>query len=110
LHEGRPELIEHLAQMLTARRRSTVAVLGDVVTRQEIGDAVGFEEVAEPVANGDLGDLRDPAKSPWRGLYRHAASVARGLLGRGGRGGRIDLRRVLAKPGLTGQRMGGVAG
>ena len=44
--------------------------------RQQVGELVGLEEVAEPVADRDLGDLRDAAEAPLGGL-RHSLSVAR---------------------------------
>jgi hypothetical protein len=62
LDEGRAELVEHLPQVLTALRDG--AVLRDehlLTQRQQVGQAVGLEEVAEAVANRDLRDLRDPA-------------------------------------------------
>ena len=65
LHERRPELVEHLAQVLAARGRGG-ALLGRHVgepilrgaPRQQVAQLVRLEEVAEAVAHHDLRDLR----------------------------------------------------
>ena len=71
LDERRAELVEHLPQMLAALRREPVSVLAPAAPRH---DAMGLEEVAEPVPGGDLEDLREPAEVP-RGCFRHCAQV-----------------------------------
>ena len=64
LHERRPELVEHLAQVLAARGRRAVLGrdVGEAVlrraARQEVAELVRLEEVAEAVAHHDLRDLR----------------------------------------------------
>src|SRR4051794_55910 len=67
LDERRPELVEHLAQVLAARgargaflqhvRRALRLVTGD-----QVGETVRLEEVAETVPDGDLCDLREAAE------------------------------------------------
>src|SRR5205807_1535291 len=51
LDEGRPQLVEHLAQMTASRRPLAVLVV-----------PAAFERVAEAVANRDLRDLAQPAE------------------------------------------------
>ena len=63
LDEGRAELVEELAEVLAALRRRAVDEHFAVATaRQEVGQLVALEEVAEAVPDGDLGDLRQPAE------------------------------------------------
>jgi hypothetical protein len=45
--------------------------------RQQVGQLVGLEEVAEPVPDRDLRDLRQPAEVPLLRRLRHALSFAR---------------------------------
>ena len=45
--------------------------------RQEVGQLVGLEEVAEPVPDRDLRDLRDPAEIARLGSRRNELSFAR---------------------------------
>ena len=74
LDEGRPELVEQLAQVLAALRgRSLRRELRP--PRQQVGQAVGLEEVAEPVPDGHLRNLGEAPEVP-RGGTRHAFSVA----------------------------------
>ena len=79
LDERRPELVEHLAEVLAARgRRGRVRIElhRGPRPRQQVGQLVGLEEVAEAVANCDLRDLREAAEIPLLGRLRHALSVA----------------------------------
>ena len=63
LDEGRAELVEELAQVLPALRRCAVGDPRAVpATREEVGQLVALEEVAEAVPDGDLGDLSQPAE------------------------------------------------
>src|SRR4051812_42811395 len=78
LDEGRPELVEHLAQVPAAFRRVRRRGVELGVARQQVGQAVGLEEVAEAVPDRDLGDLGDPAQIPPAGRARHVVSVPRG--------------------------------
>ena len=57
LHERRPELLQHLAQMLSARGRCHRVDVGDPPSGNEVGELVRLEEVAEAVAHHDLRDL-----------------------------------------------------
>ena len=74
LDEGRAELVEHLAQVLAALRRLAVDLLPRPAAREEIGQPVGVEPVAEAVPDGDLGDLRQAAEVA-RGRLSHRFSV-----------------------------------
>ena len=73
LHERRPELVEHLSQVLAAGRRGSVlgGHAGEAVfrraTRQEVAQLVRLEEVAEAVAHHDLRDLRQAADAAGAG-------------------------------------------
>src|SRR5439155_10863362 len=64
LDERRPELVEHLAQVLTALRRLPVEVDARTASRKQVGQPVGVEPVAEPVSDRDLRDLRQAAEIP----------------------------------------------
>jgi len=57
LDEGRPELVEHLAQVLPALRGLPVQLEPRAAAREEVGQAVRVEPVAEAVADSDLSDL-----------------------------------------------------
>ena len=76
LHERRPELVEHLSQMLAAGRRGSVlgCHAGEAVfrraARQEVAQLVRLEEVAEAVAHHDLRDLRQAADAAGRAHVR----------------------------------------
>src|SRR5919109_32360 len=75
LDECRAELVEEFAEVTSALRRcfaDDLAVLAD-----EVGQPVAVEEVAEAVAEGDLGDLGDAPQASRRRLS-HGVSVARG--------------------------------
>ena len=63
LDEGRPELVEHLAQMPTALRadRGIGARLDPRRPGKEVGQLVPLEEIAEAVPDGDLRNLRETA-------------------------------------------------
>ena len=58
LDEGRAKLVEHLAQMLAALRRLPVDLDPGAASREEVGQPVSLEPVAEAVPHGDLSDLR----------------------------------------------------
>ena len=78
LDEGRAELVEHLAEVLPALGALAVARRRPAAPREEICQPVALEEVAEPVLDGDLGDLRDPAQvARRRSPSGHGLSVAR---------------------------------
>src|SRR4051812_49246792 len=77
LHERRAELVEHLAEMLSALRRLAVDLEARSAAREEVGQPVGVEPVAEAVADGDLRDLRETPEVP-RGGLGHGLSVAPG--------------------------------
>src|SRR5207253_1896705 len=62
LDEGRAELVEHLAEMLTALRRLAGVLDAVPAPREEIGQPVSLEPVAEAVPDGDLSDLRQAAE------------------------------------------------
>ena len=63
LDEGRTELVEELAQVLAAlRRRALDEPRAVPAAREEVGQLVALEEVAEAVPDGDLGDLSQPAE------------------------------------------------
>ena len=74
LDEGRAELVEELAEVLAALPTalpSTIAVAVPAA-RDQVGQLVALEEVAEAVPDGDLGDLRQPAEVPrLRRCLRH---------------------------------------
>ena len=74
LDEGRAELVEELAKVLAAFRRGALEELGPVpAARDQVGQLVALEEVAEAVPDGDLGDLRQPAEVPsLRRCLRHS--------------------------------------
>ena len=86
LDERRAELVEQLAQVLAAlgARAFEDARAGEP-RRQEVGQAVGLEEIAEAVLDGDLCDLRDPSEIAGRGARGHRISLPRrpGLARRG---------------------------
>src|SRR5207248_840834 len=102
-------LVQHLAQVLAALRRSLLVEFSAPVEREEVGQAVRLEEVAEAVAYRDLRDLGDAADVARRSLLwlrlSHAANVicapadpfpgrlrAAGAGARAGRGGAPTLR------------------
>ena len=53
LDEGRPELVEHLAQVPAARR----------ALDRRVGRLVALDRIAEAVPDGDLGDLAQTAQT-----------------------------------------------
>ena len=74
LDEGRAELVEQLAEVLAALRRRAVDDPRAVpsTSREEVGQPVALEEVAEAVPDGDLGDLGQPAEvTRLRGRFSH---------------------------------------
>ena len=77
LHERRPELVEHLAQMPPAlgRRRLGFERCRRPWPRQQVGQLVGLEPVAEAVPDRHLCDLGHAAEAALRRL-RHTLSVA----------------------------------
>ena len=79
LDERRPELVEHLAQVLAALGRCRLRLERHGCPRpgQEVGQLVRLEPVAEAVPYGDLGDLRHAPEVALLGGLRHAISVAR---------------------------------
>ncbi len=74
LDERRAELVEQLAQADAAC--GTFLRLGrrPVPPREQVGQLVAFEEVAEAVPDRDLRDLREPAEVP-AGRLRHRRQV-----------------------------------
>ncbi len=64
LHERRPELLQHLPQVLAARRRRHRIDVPRPPSRNEVGQPVRLEEVAEAVAHHDLRDLGQAAERP----------------------------------------------
>ena len=62
LDEGRAQLVEELAEALAALRGCSLEDLPVSAPREEVGQLVALEEVAEAVPDGDLGDLRQPAE------------------------------------------------
>ena len=80
LHERRPQLVEHLTQVLAAGGRCTLLGrhVGEAVFRraagQEIAELVRLEEVAEAVAHHDLRNLRQAPDAAGRA---HRAVSAR---------------------------------
>jgi hypothetical protein len=79
LDERRTELVEHLAQVLAPRGPAGLGLQARhrrARPRQQVGQLVGLEEVAEPVPDRDLGDLGHAPEAALRRL-RHAFSVAR---------------------------------
>ncbi len=65
LDEGRTELVEHLAQVPAARS----------ALRRRIGGLVALDRIAEPVPNGDLGDLAQTAEASLLRAGCHGQSV-----------------------------------
>ena len=77
LHERRPELVEHLTQVLAARGRGGTLLgrhVGEAIlrgaARQEVAQLVRLEEVAEAVAHHDLRDLRQASDAAGRAHLR----------------------------------------
>jgi hypothetical protein len=66
--------LEHLAQVLAPRRRAELGVERGrpARPRQQVGQLVGLEEVAEPVPDRDLGDFRHAAEVALLRRLRHA--------------------------------------
>jgi hypothetical protein len=100
LHERRPELVEHLTQMLAARGRGGALVgrhVGEALlrraARQEVAQLVRLEEVAEAVANHDLRDLRQASDAAGRAHDRKATRRVCRWLGR-----RWEVARALEQP------------
>ncbi len=62
LDEGRPELVEHLAEPLTARRALPHGRHLALAARDDVAEAMGLEEVAEAVPRRDLCDLGKAAE------------------------------------------------
>ena len=77
LDEGRAELVEELAEMLAALGCAALEELRPVpAARDQVGQPVPLEEVAEAVPDRDLGDLRQPAEVPLLGRrLRHDVKV-----------------------------------
>ena len=71
LDEGRAELVEHLAQVLAPLGAGAVDRGHPLVPRDEVGQLVRLEEVAEPVLDRDLRDLGEPPQVAG-GRGRHA--------------------------------------
>ena len=67
LHEGRPELVEHLAQVPAA-----------CCPRSRLSRAATVDRVAEAMANRDLCDLAQASNRALLRARRHALSLARG--------------------------------
>ena len=76
LDERRAELVEHLPQVLAALRRLPVQLDARPAAREELGQLVLVEPVAEAVADRDLRDLGETAEVSG-GRLRHRVSVAR---------------------------------
>ena len=95
LDERRPELVEHFPQVLAALGRRALDERRTATARQEVGQAVPFEEVAEAVPDGDLCDLRQTSE----------VACALGRLGHdlqcSTRKGRPLVRRVRDCPGAA---------
>ena len=62
LDERRAELVEHFPQVLATLRRRALDERGAAPAGQKVGQTVPFEEVAEAVPDGDLGDLRQASE------------------------------------------------
>ena len=77
LHEGRAELLEHLAEVNATLGRCFGFDRRALPPRQQVGQPVLVEEVPEPVADGDLRNLRQAPQIPLSRLRRHGVSVAR---------------------------------
>ena len=96
LDEGRPELVEHLAQVLAARRpgRPFAAAQARLrgPARQQVGELVRLEEVPEAVLHHDLGDLRQAAEIARRRLRHLTECTAEAL--RASDRGDVVLRRA----------------
>ncbi len=82
LDERRAELLEHLAQMLPARGRAALRRSGEPrlrrAARQEVGELVRLEPVAEAVPDHHLRDLRQASEAPRRRGLRHHAKCDTG--------------------------------
>ena len=80
LDERRAELVEHLAQVpaRAPSRRPARVRLDARRPRQQVGQLVPLEEVAEPVPDRDLRDLGEPADLARARSSRHRRSVPRG--------------------------------
>ena len=76
LHERRPELVEHLAQVDAARGGGLGLDRGALAPGQQVGQLVLLEEVAEPVTDGHLGDLGQAPEVPLLRFCRHRLSLA----------------------------------
>ena len=77
LHERRPELVEHLAQVHAALVGGDRHGRSALPERQQVGQLVLLDEVAEPVADCDLRDLRQAPEVALLRPRRHGVSVAR---------------------------------
>jgi hypothetical protein len=78
LHERRAELVEHLPQVLSALRRLPVDdVDARAAPREEVGQPMRVEPVAEAVPDGDLRDLRQPSEILGRGLGHRLSVTSR---------------------------------
>ena len=106
LDERRPELVEHLAQVLSSLRRLALDLAARPRAAAEIGQAMVLEPVAEAVPNRDLRDLRKAPEVSCRGLshrfsvtdYSSGASEAGRCRAHGPGGVRSDSTRRYAIP------------
>ena len=76
LHEGRPELVEHLAQAAAAIRDRNARPPGRSVPG-EIPEPVPAQHVPEPVPRRDLRDLGQAPEVPRPSLARRHAGIVR---------------------------------
>ena len=99
LHECRAELVEHLAQVLSAKRALAVDRADLRRPGDEIGQPVALEEVAEAVLDRDLRDFGDAPEVLRRGRAR---SRHRFILHSGaGRPPSVHGRRPRTRPSLS---------
>ncbi len=85
LDEGRPELVEQLAQMAAPLRAPVRVELDARCPREDVRQLVALEEVAEAVPDRDLRDLGEPADlaGAWRHSHRpECCTAAAGFLSR----------------------------
>jgi hypothetical protein len=81
LDERRPELVQHLAQVLATRGRAQLGLERGRPPRprEQVGQLVGLEEVAKAVPDRDLRDLGHAPEVPLLRRLRHAL-ILHGLL------------------------------
>ena len=102
LDERRPELVEQLAQVLAAGRDDAAGGgRGEArlrrAARQQVGELVRLEEVAEAVPHHHLRDLRQAAQAS-RGWLRHHTSVPAEALRASAGSSLCSAERSPAKP------------